>query len=735
MNFASLPRTLLVALLASATLILPGPAEGAVTLRGATSAHNASTASLALPVPAGTASGDALLAVVDVVQAPAVTAPAGWSLVRADVNASGSRVSQALYLHVATAFEPPTYTWGLAAPHGAAGGMLAYAGVDRSAPVIASSGQTTASSTQITAPSLATPTPGARLVGVFGMAGARAITPPAGEAQAYADVVTDPPGEKVTSLAADETWPSAGATGSRTATANLAGAGTAQLVALNPAAPTGTTGSTPNRAPVIDAVSASNPRPLTDGAETATIAAHDPDGDALTYSYRWQVDGTALAGATSATLDLRPPGHGDKHQTVAVTVVARDARGASASAPAAPVTILDSPPVARVAPLGSGLTTNSRVAASATTSDADGDPVTLTYTWAVNGTTTQSTTRTAQPDGYDLSVVGHGNAGDLVAVRVTPGDGEVAGSPATTSARVTAPPTGTIQEFPLGAGNVPSGMFAGPDGNVWFSVEAGPTAPTSVGRITPVGGVSQFGVPTPGNLGGITAGPDGNMWFTEFNGNKVGRSTMTGGVAEFPVPAGAGLAGITTGSDGNLWLAETGRDAIARMTTGGAITEFRLPSASALPHGPVLGPDGNVWFAEMNAGRIARITPAGVITEFRLPSATARPNVMARGPDGNLWFTEFSGNRIGRITPAGAITEFALPSAGAQPVGIIAGADGNLWFAEQAVNRIGRITTAGAVTEYPVPTAGAKPDKLAAGSDGNVWFTEHGATQIGQLTP
>ena len=62
--------------------------------------------------------------------------------------------------------------------------------------------------------------------------------------------------------------------------------------------------------------------------------------------------------------------------------------------------------------------------------------------------------------------------------------------------------------------------MAGPDGNLWFTEDAG----NNIGRITPAGEITEFPLPTPGSgPAGITVGPDGNLWFTEQIGNKIGR--------------------------------------------------------------------------------------------------------------------------------------------------------------------------------------------------------------------
>ena len=95
-----------------------------------------------------------------------------------------------------------------------------------------------------------------------------------------------------------------------------------------------------------------------------------------------------------------------------------------------------------------------------------------------------------------------------------------------------------------------------------------------IGRITPDGQISEF--PTPSSTSrptGITAGPDGNLWFTEYNSGRIGRITPTGSITEFPLPSSSCQPSrIVAGPDGNLWFVERNSDKVGRITTSGAIT-------------------------------------------------------------------------------------------------------------------------------------------------------------------
>lgn len=279
--------------------------------------------------------------------------------------------------------------------------------------------------------------------------------------------------------------------------------------------------------------------------------------------------------------------------------------------------------------------------------------------------------------------------------------------------------------------STPVGIVADPNGNIWFTENAG----NKIARITPGGTITEFDIPTPGSQPwGITPGPDGNLWFTEMTGNKIGRITQEGTIAEFAVPTlGSEPRGIVAGADGNLWFPETAGNKIGRITPSGNITEFPVPTAEAGPYGITLGPDGNLWFAELSAAKIGRITPTGAIAEFAVPTPNSQPRSIVAGADGNLWFTEVTGNKIGRITTSGNITEFTVPTKGSEPRGITAAADGNLYFEERLGNKIGRISPTGNITEFVIPTTGSEPRGITSGSDSTLWFTESTGNKLGRI--
>lgn len=293
----------------------------------------------------------------------------------------------------------------------------------------------------------------------------------------------------------------------------------------------------------------------------------------------------------------------------------------------------------------------------------------------------------------------------------------------------------TITEFPLPPGSNPSGIAAGPDGNLWFTEFS---VNPKVGRITTAGSITEFPTPRPdATPSGIVAGPDGNLWFTQadfefgFEG-YISRITPAGDITQFST--GSFPHDIALGSDGAFWFTESNIQAnsIGRITTAGVYTSYSIPT-SGYPWGIAAGPDGSLWFTE-HANKIGRITTTGVITEFPILTAASGPLGITAGPDGSLWFTQSGGNKIGRITTTGMITEFPLPTPASAPRDITAGPDGNLWFTESGGNKIGRITTTGVITEFQIPTPASGPIGITAGPDGNIWFTEFNGNKIGRLT-
>jgi hypothetical protein len=129
--------------------------------------------------PAGVTTGDQMLAVIANRGSATVTAPTGWTQVRAD--ASGTSFRQTVFRKTATATEPASYSFRLsAAGTGTTAAITAYRGVDGTNPIVANGFTNTATTTTATgvpAPGVAG-VAGGYTVGVFGTSRATTFLPP-----------------------------------------------------------------------------------------------------------------------------------------------------------------------------------------------------------------------------------------------------------------------------------------------------------------------------------------------------------------------------------------------------------------------------------------------------------------------------------------------------------------------------------------------------------------------------
>ena len=139
----------------------------------------------------------------------------------------------------------------------------------------------------------------------------------------------------------------------------------------------------------------------------------DPEGATISYAYDWTVDGVA-SGITASTVPASSTTRGEVWE---VTVTPFDGLGMGATATAS-VTIDNSPPSVDAAPVlgpdpayeGDTLTCTAGV-----TSDDDGDSVTSSYSWMVNGAAVAATATTLGSTFF--------NSGDSVYCLQTPNDG------------------------------------------------------------------------------------------------------------------------------------------------------------------------------------------------------------------------------------------------------------------------------------------------------------------------
>jgi hypothetical protein len=205
-----------------------------------------------------------------------------------------------------------------------------------------------------------------------------------------------------------------------------------------------------NAPPTVSTVTLSPSAATTDDVITAGVSTSDPDGDTVTLTYAWSVDGSAVSSDT--TLDGAT--WFDKGQVVAVTITPYDGTDSGSAVSSSGLTIDNTPPEApgiSLDPSDPEAGTDDLVCSVTTGSyDADGDGVSYSFTWTVDGADypidwdtgfassgwTGPTTTTWTDDTVPAADL---LAGEVWSCTVTPHDGDDDGSTASGSATVQAP--------------------------------------------------------------------------------------------------------------------------------------------------------------------------------------------------------------------------------------------------------------------------------------------------------
>ena len=159
---------------------------------------------------------------------------------------------------------------------------------------------------------------------------------------------------------------------------------------------------------------------------TANATGTNDDGTAITpLFYRWLINGVQRQASTSNTFNLANRNVAN-NDVISVIVAQNEANANRANAPqatdsvTATVVVVNNPPrLTSVVLSPKPPTTNQTVTATATASDTEGDVITYTYVWKVNGQDVRTFSSTSRTDSLDLSVDGNGNRGDTVSVAVT----------------------------------------------------------------------------------------------------------------------------------------------------------------------------------------------------------------------------------------------------------------------------------------------------------------------------
>ena len=151
---------------------------------------------------------------------------------------------------------------------------------------------------------------------------------------------------------------------------------------------------------------------------TITTDSTDADGDPITYSYAWSVDGVPSTASTSATLSSADTAKG---QTWTVEVTPNDGYSDGPTG-SDDLTIDNTVPELADATLGPdpAVEADTLICSPGTASDVDGDIVTYGYAWTVSGSTVSETSASLTGDAF--------NRGDTVTCTVTPTTAKPMGS-------------------------------------------------------------------------------------------------------------------------------------------------------------------------------------------------------------------------------------------------------------------------------------------------------------------
>jgi hypothetical protein len=182
---------------------------------------------------------------------------------------------------------------------------------------------------------------------------------------------------------------------------------------MQPAAHDGAHDDTENSTPRIDAVYFEPDAPRAGDKVHAVVEASDEDGDHLSYTFQWTVNGIRLT-PQNATIELSRTRRGEP---VNVTVVASDGRASSEPFEASTQVHNRPPQLTGVRfESRSGVSAGTEVTARPAGRDLDGDELSYRYMWWVNG-------RSVRESGPKFSTVGL-SRGDTLRVRVFASDGQ-----------------------------------------------------------------------------------------------------------------------------------------------------------------------------------------------------------------------------------------------------------------------------------------------------------------------
>ena len=181
-----------------------------------------------------------------------------------------------------------------------------------------------------------------------------------------------------------------------------------------------------NTPPVVESVVITPDAVGTDDVAVANVTATDADGDGVSLSYVWFIDGLVV---DDVGAELSGEAYFDKGQSITVSVTPHDGLEFGSALSAEPIIVQNSPPSAPEISISDegelvGLIDTPSV-------DPDGDEVTYAFAWTVDETVFDGTTTTTETD--DTVPYADTAGAQSWTLTVTPFDGEDEGEAATAS--------------------------------------------------------------------------------------------------------------------------------------------------------------------------------------------------------------------------------------------------------------------------------------------------------------
>lgn len=528
-----------------------------------------------------------------------------------------------------------------------------------------------------------------------------------------------------------------------------------------------------NRAPELTVPTLSPAGARTDDTLTADARGSDPDGDAVSVTWTWYVDGVATASGSAATLDGRTSFA--KGQSVYVIGTPTDGSDDGASVRSDPLVIADTPPTAptvAILPTAPGAGVDALVCAVETdATDADGDTLTYSYAWEVDGAPfSDATTTSATGDTVPATET---VAGQTWTCTVVPDDGGTVGSAGSDSVVVVEPPPTPIA---IAAG-VEHSMVLLSDGTIWawgLNTYGQLGDGTTTSRHTPVevSGIHDAVAIAVGWYHSTALLADGTVWNWGYNNaGQLGDGTRTNESTPIEVSGLTDVVAISDGwehtlalcSDGTVWAWGQNNDGqLGDGTTSTRTRPIEVSTASTVTalgagafHSTVILSDGTVWgwgrnmYGQLGGGAGADETLPVEITAFAgaLSVAAGLESTEAILSDGTVWalgYNGYGGLGDGTTTSAYSTPVQVLDVADAESLSLsehafAVASDGTLWaWGRNNYGQLGDGTTTNASTPEVVglsgvtlADAGRYEHSLAVLSDGTVWAWGH--NNSGQL--